>query len=142
MILGDCYEAAAHLIVDRKFAGHPLEGWSLVHGIVHCTHGEVEGRLMGHAWVEEERELDFGPHRDKFDIGPDKLTVTLCHDYSNGNHGRVVPRELYYHVGRIVFTKHYDVTEACKMMLEYETYGGWEIPETFQGRPVLHSEDI
>ena len=107
---GDCYEAAAKYIVDKVlafWAKDPKPDLLLVHGEV-AGQGPLEGRTLGHAWVEEGD------------------TVI---DVSNGRDIRM-PKELYYAIGgidEIGNTRVYTPEEARRKILEHKTYGPWDL---------------
>jgi hypothetical protein len=99
---GDCYEAAAKLLL---FGGMPEEA-RLVHGNV-TGQGPVAGIRFGHAWVE---------------LGD------LVFDHSNGRH-LVVPRDQYYRVGKIKKPRRYHPVEAKLYLLRRRHYGPWRQTE-------------
>jgi len=102
---GDCYEAAARLIIESDFLGEKIS-LTLIHGFV-TGQGKLEGVVYGHAWVE------------------DKKGNVL--DYSN-DRKLVVPKELYYSIGKIDHKKQkrYSSKETRKMLNKYEHWGPWE----------------
>lgn len=107
---GDCYEAAAKYIVDKVlafWAKDPKPDLLLVHGEV-AGQGPLEGRRLGHAWVEE---------------------GDMVIDVSNGR-DIWMPKELYYSIGRIdeINNLHvYTPEEARKKILQSKTWGPWDL---------------
>ena len=112
---GDCYEAAAKIIIAHlsPLAPNPLGERKLSKPIlVHAEvsgQGPLEGVRYGHAWVENGQTV---------------------FDYSNGGSLRM-PKSLYYRIGedQIVEPKYYTYTpeEARRMLLRFKTYGPWEL---------------
>ena len=103
---GDCYEAAAHYMLDNAY-GKGLHNLRLVHGEV-AGQGPLEGMTYGHAWVE------------------DGDTVI---DRSNGRN-IVMPKADYYALGQIdkLNNSHvYTFEEARAKMLEHGVYGPWDL---------------
>ncbi|MFI5222691.1 MAG: hypothetical protein ACHQX3_00350 [Nitrospirales bacterium] len=108
---GDCYPTAVNYLFQQTWTNpHFL----LCHGIVTGSGGEVLGKQYGHAWVEQEREVD-------------GHWVTYVIDNSNG-HDLEVIRELYYLLGQVDTEKvtRYSLEETCKMMAKYGHYGPWD----------------
>jgi hypothetical protein len=103
-MLGDCYQAAAELVVLPNGA---LEGVALelVHGEV-LGQGPLEGVRYGHAWVE--------------------LNGALVLDHSNGREIHL-PAAVYYELGDIdpASVVRYDASEARRKLIEFEHYGPW-----------------
>lgn len=117
---GDCFEAAARLLVFPSDAGRELaaQGGELVHGIVRGS-GPLEGIRFTHAWVEV----------------PDSSGVVMVYDYANGQEA-VIPAALYYLLGGIdpAETVRYSAGEARRRLIEYKHYGPWE------GSPAAHAD--
>ena len=99
---GDCYQAAANIVVDLDEDTDLI----LVHGIV-TGQGPIEGVEYGHAWVE-----DGGMVIDK----------------SNGR-DITMPKAMYYGLGNIHKrnTIRYTREEAVKKMLDSGHYGPWDL---------------
>lgn len=98
---GDCYRVAGRLIMTPEY-----EGGMLCHGSVY--HPET-GR-HGHAWIEM----------------PDgEFDVVICHDVANGNDLHL-PRDVYYHFGKVEHVKRYTAEEAAKLMLRTKHFGPWD----------------
>lgn len=118
MSCGNCFEAAARLLVFPSDAGRELaaQGGELVHGIV-CGSGPLEGVRFTHAWVEV----------------PDLSGVAMVYDYANGQEA-VIPAALYYLLGGVesAETVRYSACEARRRLVEHKHYGPWE------GPPVKH----
>lgn len=95
---GDCYEAAAKLIMFGELSSSAR----LVHGNV-TGQGPVAGIRFGHAWVE---------------IGD----VVL--DHSNGHH-IAMSREEYYRIGRIKNPRRYSREYARIFLIHRRHYGPW-----------------
>lgn len=95
--LGDCYEASAHLLLERLH-GDAL----LVHGFV--TNPD-DGSRHGHAWCE---------------LGP------YVYDWSN-NLQVVMPKDQYYRLGGILRSEctYYTRMKAIRLLLAHEHYGPW-----------------
>ena len=115
---GDCYEAAAKLLMEHR----DCPGIALAHGTV-TGQGAVAGIRYGHAWVE---------------IGDAVL------DPSNGR--LVVARKpAYYAAGEIAEpVARYTFAEAAREMLETGHYGPWEkrlSPNTPRGSKRSHTPD-
>lgn len=107
---GDCYEAAAHYILDHclgmgvKEPNHDLR---LVHGEV-AGQGPLEGVTLGHAWVED---------------------GDIVIDQSNGQDIRM-PKILYYALGGVGELDNihvYTPEEALEKMREHDVYGPWDL---------------
>ena len=111
--LGDCYEAAAKLILYDE----SMENGNLVHGMVDGQ-GSLKGVRYGHAWVE----LD-----------------NTVFDYSNGRKLEI-PRFAYYHLGNIdkKDNLYYTQNEARSWVLDEGTWGPWEM----SGDPIFLTENI
>lgn len=99
MSKGDCYRAAANLIMDHTLP-LPEDALMLAHGTV--TSNEKLGPF-GHAWVE---------------------TEDYCFDFSNGKEV-LMPVPEYYRRGGIVDVTYYTPQEARMKMLETRHYGPW-----------------
>jgi len=106
--IGRCYETAARAVVPW-FASADYEVVAsidavpvLVHGWPTTT-GDDAGRVFGHAWVE---------------VGP------LVWDPTTGD---LVPRALYYRVGRInpKLCRRYSAKEAAQEINQEKTWGPW-----------------
>lgn len=110
--LGDCYEAAAKLILYSK-----LENAILVHGMVNGQ-GKLNGVKYGHAWVEYD---------------------DLVFDYSNGRKLEI-PKDIYYHLGKINDENnlYYTQEETRGWILKSGTWGPWEM----SGDPIFLTENI
>jgi len=110
---GDCYEAAAHYLLDHVLGmgvKDPNYNLRLVHGEV-AGQGPLEGKTFGHAWVE------------------DGETVI---DQSNGRNIRM-PKVLYYALGGISELDNFHIytpEEARAKLLKHQVYGPWDL----QGR--------
>ena len=103
---GDCYEAAAHYMLDNAY-GKRLHQLRLVHGEV-AGQFPLNGKTYGHAWIE------------------DGDTVI---DRSNGRN-IVMPKADYYALGQIDKLNNFHVytfEEARAKMLEHEVYGPWDL---------------
>jgi hypothetical protein len=100
MALGDCYRAAARLILDNDL---PPEA-RLAHGMVDGQ-GPLTGCRFGHAWVE---------------LGD----VVL--DHLNGR-TIAVRAEEYYRIGRMreEEIKRYTREETARLVLKHEHWGPW-----------------
>ena len=116
---GDCYEVAAHYILDHVLGmgvKEPNHNLRLVHGEV-AGQGPLEGVTFGHAWVE------------------DGETVI---DQSNGRDVRML-KVLYYALGRIDELNNFHVytpEEVRAKLLKHQVYGPWDL----QGRhPNYHA---
>ena len=107
---GNCYEAALEFLVDNTIGmgvKEPNHNLRLVHGEVAGT-GKLEGRTLGHAWVED---------------------GDIVIDNTNGR-GFVMPKAFYYAVGKIHEIGNYHVytpEEAREKVLMHETYGPWDL---------------
>jgi len=109
--IGDCYEAAGKLVMDRGILG-PDKKLILVHGEV-MGQGPLEGVQFGHAWV---------------------LDGSTVLDYSN-NRRLEQPKSVYYAIGRILEIgnwHHYTVNQMRKKILQYQHWGPWDL-ETSTG---------
>jgi hypothetical protein len=95
---GDCYEAAAKLLL---FGNMPLDA-RLVHGNV-IGQGPVAGIRYGHAWVE----ID-----------------DIVFDHSNGRRV-VMRREEYYRLGQIKRVRRYHPIDARIKLMTRLHYGPW-----------------
>ena len=94
---GDCYRAAAELVIRR-----PDLNLTLVHAT--CTgHGVIAGVNFGHAFAE---------------------AGDVVFDFSQGREA-VVRKEIYYKAGTVRDTQTYTRAEACQMMLATGNYGPW-----------------
>lgn len=76
---------------------HP--GWDIVHGIVWNPAIQAE---MGHAWNEKD-DFVYDPSADM-----------------------MVPREVYYALGRISYAKRYTMIEAAIQAVKERSYGAWD----------------
>lgn len=112
---GDCFEAAAQYILERK-----EEGLTLVHGrpTLQCE----PFMKYEHAWIE--MILD-GDH--------------YVRDVSNGK-DVFVPRAVYYGLGQIVMEDCYRYTfnEMRTKLLEFKHWGPWDGPF---GSPPMEESD-
>lgn len=117
MELGDCYEAAFEFMFERWVTKQPLDQFRLVHGV--CVgQGPIEGTLFGHAWIETEVN-----------------GVPLVLNVATG--AKVtLPKSLYYEMGQVQMTKTYTWAEVKRFVAENNTYGHWELPETYNGQIV------
>lgn len=123
---GDCYEAAANLLLDWEVSGRldalfkeqPPKRAYVVHGSVW---GDRIG-YHGHAWVEVEWaiEVTFPPP-----LGKRTIPVVEVYDYSNGGRFQTL-RELYYALGRVESAKRYTFDQVRKYLLATRVYGPWE----------------
>lgn len=105
-MVGDCYEAAGNYIIENSILGGK-RGLILVHGEV-AGQGPLEGIQFGHAWV---------------------LDGNRVIDNSNGRKLRMSKAE-YYAIGKIYLINNYieyTAEQARKKMVQYETYGPWEL---------------
>lgn len=114
---GNCYEAAAVLIIDcwmSALGKEDLSNYRLVHGYPVGRGVENEGRRYGHAWVE---------------AGDEVYDWTVSHD--------PMPKELYYALGRLTDQHVYRYTfdEMRERMNRHEHYGPWEGPEGVERLP-------
>lgn len=104
---GNCFEAAARVIVDRCLL--PPKGRReklvLVHGFV-MGEGPLEGIRHWHAWLET----------------PDGRTVL---DVTNGRNW-VAHAKAYYAQGQIEKTFRYQPEEVRQLLLRHEHWGPWE----------------
>jgi len=95
---GSCYKLALEHVLNHKDA-------TLVHGIV-TGQCEIEGVRYGHAWVEFRHnglDIVFDPSIDK-----------------------AFPKDLYYSIGEIEYTKRYTLDEALLILTEQQHYGPWD----------------
>ena len=115
---GDCYRAAAELVLRR-----PDLHLTLVHGT--CVgHGAIEGIAFGHAWAE---------------VGD------VVFDFSQGRNA-VVWKTLYYKAGTCRNVTLYTREEAIRMALFHKHYGPWD-PETKkvahrENKPLTQSKGV
>ena len=105
---GDCYSSAVNLVMKLNSMGDKKA--KLVHGIV-TGQGALKGLEYSHAWVE---------------------SGDMVLDYSNGRE-LVVPKELYYKIGKITKTKKYGYMEMLQNLVKKEHYGPWD--KMFEGYP-------
>ena len=98
---GDCYEAAAILMLELSAKGEDMSSYKLVHGEV-TGQGPLEGTKIGHAWVEKKETFDVS------EIVPNAhpIVVETVLDFSNGEESNI-PKGLYYAVGEI-YSDEYD----------------------------------
>lgn len=104
---GDCFKANYDALLTKPFN----KGWFLCHGVVTGTAGPVKNLQYVHAWLE---------HGD------------IIYDYSNGAK-LVMPRALYYMMGRIEKVVRYNSRQALLLAIRYKTYGCWD--EMFNAYP-------
>jgi ribosomal protein S18 acetylase RimI-like enzyme len=125
--LGDCYEAAAHYLMDHALGmgvKEPNNNLRIVHGEV-AMQGQHTGKTMGHAWIE------------------DGDTVI---DQSNGRDIRL-PKNVYYNLGKINQLNNfhsYAPEEARKHLIDFQHYGPWHLTvngEAPPGRIELDDDD-
>ena len=98
---GNCYEAAMKQMWDYYRKG--IKEVKLVHGVV-TGQGELDGIQFSHAWIE---------------------VNGIVLDMSNGREV-VMPKNLYYKLGKIKITREYDYEDMLKMIDKYGTYGPWD----------------
>lgn len=114
---GNCYAAAGAFLLDAGVAGR-AEGVTLVHGRPVL---QVEPFCQyGHAWVEFTEVLG--------ELGGRTVAVELCRDCESGV---TLPRQLYYHLGRIAEEDcfRYTIDDLRRWVLETGHWGPWEGPE-------------
>lgn len=113
---GECYENAGQEFLRGEFVGRADA--RLVHG--YPTLQRPPFARFGHAWVETVEAT--------FPVG-DGTTyeVRVCHDPSTG---AVLPRELYYAIGRIdpALCSYYDHAQAMERALATAEWGAWNTP--------------
>lgn len=111
---GDCYEAAGCYVQDAALTGD-ADNLTLVHGVV-SGQGPLEGRRIGHAWVEVEERAPGFP-----------ISVWLVVDRSMGRN-LVLPRDMYYRVGQIEPAEctRYTPEEMTVRALKHGHWGPWE----------------
>jgi len=107
---GDCYEAAGRYVQDATLTGD-AGNLTLVHGVV-SGQGPLEGRRIGHAWVE---------------VSTSHEEISLVVDRSQGQN-LVLMRGDYYRLGQIDPNecKRYTPEEAIIEMVRSEHWGPWE----------------
>lgn len=106
-ITGDCYKANWNWILDNYSAIKDSNDCFLCHGkVIGAKDSEVEGKIFGHAWIEQ---------GDTFIDCSNNKTI-------------IMKKEKLYASGRIIINsvKKYTPTEAMAMILKYEHYGNWE----------------
>lgn len=113
---GDCFEAAAHLMLSR-FADDPSA--RVCHGVP-LGRGEIEGIRFDHGWVEVEEVVGTQPNGTE-------MREIMVYDFSNGGE-IVIPRSLYYMLGNIApdDVKRFTAQEAMGKMRETGFYGPWD----------------
>jgi len=92
---GNCFESAYRNVFFNK-------QYKLVHGIV-TGQGNIEGIKYIHAWCEFENKV--------FDTSNERNIV--------------MPKEMYYDIGKIEYTVEYTFKEAVQNVLDTEHYGYW-----------------
>ncbi len=101
---GDCYQVAAHLLIELSW-----DALRLCHGTPIGRGEENMGKRFGHAWVE-------------FPIGDAWFVI----DRSNGLDVSM-ERDRYYEIGQIKADEvmRYDREQLAHMIRDYGTYGPW-----------------
>ena len=97
--LGDCFTIAGRQILNN----YSSKDLVLVHGLV-IGHGALHGVYHRHAWVEKDDQVI---------------------DCSTGKE-IILPKEVFYALGRIEVIFRYSQEEALKKMLDYGFFGPWE----------------
>lgn len=121
---GNCYKAAATLLIDNRDLS-----FLLCHGDAIGT-GPIKGIKFGHAWVET----------------PDG---NLVFDFANGKQA-IVPAAIYYKVGQITNVHRYTIKQAAKLIVEHAHYGPWhesdaehyDAPEVSERKPLTRSKRL
>ena len=106
---GNCYQHSVHYLSDRCRAGDDMEGWSLCHGVVIGTDGELKGVPYVHGWVE-----DPGANCYHFTTDPEPDVV--------------FPGVFYYAYGGIEKDEvaRYTWDEALTHLITHKHYGPWD----------------
>lgn len=94
---GDCYRVAAGAVIDNP-------SWVLVHGVV-TGRGAIEGIKYAHAWAED---------------GDEVVDLTFPESLQR------LPKEVYYALGNVEYTKKYTRKEAIEKLVEFSHWGPWE----------------
>lgn len=95
---GDCFIQALH-----KFMEDPTR-YTLVHGVI-TGQGAIEGIEYCHAWVEDGNRVIDNTLPDEF---------------------KVMPKDEYYDLARVILTRKYKANDVLKMLDKYGTYGYWD----------------
>jgi len=95
---GQCYRQAYTEQLNRPDV-------KLVHGIVNPLVGELKGKSYGHAWLETKTEV-IDP---SLPIGRQKY-----------------PKERYYMLGGIEYTRKYDLDQTLEQVQVEKNYGPWD----------------
>jgi len=106
---GNCYEAAATLVMDGD------DDLILVHGTPFSV---ALNHRIDHAWVEKQEMHEFGDHTFPLGIVIDRTVAK-----SQG-----ILLAIYYHIGRMgeEHVRRYSRIETLKMMVLHKNYGPWE----------------
>lgn len=111
---GNCFTAAFRFVMGKG------KDFTLVHGEV--SHSDFPKLRYTHAWVEQQIELQPG------------IKIILVHDPSNGKYVQL-PRELYYHLGRIVDEPgklaRYTWDQARRKAYTTGHYGPWDLDNDY-----------
>jgi len=114
---GNCYKSSGEYLMDEWLKGEH-EQYTLVHGIPTLT---VEPfTRYGHSWIEFTAVVGV--------IAGRQLKTVMCLDTETNN---VVPRDLFYKVGRIKPEEcfRYKFSEMRERINETGHWGPWEGPE-------------
>ena len=95
-VLGDCFEASLHYIMDHM----DDKDVRLVHGIVY--HPKTGWHF--HAWIERNE---------------------WCIDVANGKYSEL-PTGVFYYFGKVDKVRTYKPFGAIKQALRHQNYGAWE----------------
>ena len=109
--LGNCYETAARVFLDRGVMGS-LQRGVLVHGYP-VNSRSADGARMGHAWLEFQVAREIG----------------LVYDAA---HAKWLLRKDYYILGQLSrnHVRRFSLQETLAHLNETETWGPWgDIPE-------------
>jgi hypothetical protein len=100
---GQCFTNT--LAALQGWHSHGFSSYIMVHGIVRGQ-GKIDGLFHGHAWLE------FNAHGFEFVVDPSYTSV--------------MPKDDYYQLGHISYTKRYTFPEAFDLLCQTSHCGPWD----------------
>lgn len=123
---GDCYAAAARLLMDWRASGE-LDRAETEGREVFLVHAEVFHPSVGwhgHAWIERDDDL---PATVDLFVGTLKsfpARVRNVYDFACQRQ-TILPTPIYYYLGHVHNPRYYAPERAFGMLLKHKTYGPW-----------------
>jgi hypothetical protein len=116
---GNCFKSAAEMVFNDP-------SLTLVHGYV-TGQGPIQGIRLSHAWAEKNISIPSNFNSEELSQ-LQNMNLTMVYDNSNGNNIEI-PVQIYYSIGNVNPNelKKYTSEEARKKLLEYKTWGPWEL---------------